>query len=243
MCELPAAVNGRAWGACGSDGGPCGAGAGVHSGDVLDSLSDLLGGPEDTNSADSGQGQMEAAAEEDPLALLAAGDFFAEPSGGSLGCAAAARAGATAGCHTGGAPAVQPDMKRLAGAVAAAGVLLPVQQLQGGSPASSCRGGSAAASASSGHASGGEGPATAGHASGVPAAAGAGSHGRQLAAALQRQCSLAGCQDLGCIAAVTLRWMHNPEWLVEGARLLVRDRTTGRTSGAGYVTAARPAAT
>lgn len=40
---------------------------------------------------------------------------------------------------------------------------------------------------------------------------------------------------------------HHPactaEWLVEGARLLVRDRTTGRTSGAGYVTAARPAAT
>ncbi|KXZ52069.1 hypothetical protein GPECTOR_10g1092 [Gonium pectorale] len=42
-------------------------------------------------------------------------------------------------------------------------------------------------------------------------------------------------QDLGCLVRVVLRWQHRPEWLREGAKLLVRDRCDGRVAGAGFV--------
>ncbi|KAL4451725.1 hypothetical protein ABPG75_007387 [Micractinium tetrahymenae] len=241
MRELPAARGGWAQGAdAGGDGtaggGTLGDGASTFlNGDVFDSLADLLGGPEDVARAGAGQGRAEAE-EEDPLATLAAGDLFAEPSGSSSCCRAAVSLGGADAGHSSSTSALQPDLRQLAGAVAAAGVLLPLQPPQGGTPAGSCPGGSATASASSGHASGGEAPVSSCAAAGAAGAAARDSPGSQLAAALQRQCSLAGWQDIGCVAAVTFRWMHNPEWLVEGARLIVRDRTTGRTSGAGYVT-------
>eukprot|EP00198_Chlamydomonas_reinhardtii_P007126 XP_001696462.1 GTP binding protein [Chlamydomonas reinhardtii] len=41
--------------------------------------------------------------------------------------------------------------------------------------------------------------------------------------------------DLGCLVRVVLRWQHRPEWLREGAKLLVRDRSDGRIAGAGFV--------
>lgn len=41
--------------------------------------------------------------------------------------------------------------------------------------------------------------------------------------------------DLGCLVRVVLRWQHRPEWLVEGAKLVVRDRCDGRVAGAGFV--------
>ncbi|KAK9865507.1 hypothetical protein WJX84_004097 [Apatococcus fuscideae] len=41
--------------------------------------------------------------------------------------------------------------------------------------------------------------------------------------------------DIGCIARVTLRFLHHPEWLQEDARIIVRDRTDGCTSGAGIL--------
>ena len=40
-----------------------------------------------------------------------------------------------------------------------------------------------------------------------------------------------------CIAVVTFRFTHRPEWLQEGARMVVRDRTDGCTAGAGVVRA------
>ncbi|KAL4421140.1 hypothetical protein ABPG77_000775 [Micractinium sp. CCAP 211/92] len=248
MRELPPAGPSRAHdanGGLGSDGGTCRAGSAVNSSSILDSLADLLGGHECGAASGAEGNQTGPAADEDSLALVAAGGLFAEPSSSRLELAAAPHAGATPGHHTSThlpKRPDEPDQERLAGAVAAAGVLLPLQRLQGDSPASSCQGGSAAASASSGHASGSEGAASAGSVSGAAAAAGTRSHRRDLAAALQRQCSLAGCQDIGCIVAVAFRWEHNPEWLVEGARLIVRDRTTGRTSGAGYVASVQPAA-
>ncbi len=42
-------------------------------------------------------------------------------------------------------------------------------------------------------------------------------------------------QDLGCLVRVVFRWQHRPEWLREGAKLLVRDRGDGRVAGAGFV--------
>lgn len=175
--------------------------------------------------------------DEDPFAALLDGDvqqLAAEPSDGS-------RSGAACGSQ-------QLDARRLAGAVAAAGVLLPP----------------AAGGSSGGGFSGGEG----------------GSPG-----AVERRRSQAACDDIGCLAAVTLRFMHQPggsadqlqagsfgvclqrsggclpanaglqqawmlphtcptavlhdpcfaEWLVEGARLIARDRSTGRVAAAGYV--------
>ncbi|GIL85762.1 hypothetical protein Vretimale_13205 [Volvox reticuliferus] len=41
--------------------------------------------------------------------------------------------------------------------------------------------------------------------------------------------------DLGCLVRVVFRWQHRPEWLREGAKLLVRDRGDGRVAGAGFV--------
>lgn len=272
---LPAVLGGAS--ECGGGGGAPAADAGLLSSDLLDSLADLLGSLEGVAAGCIAPGGADAA-EADTLALPAGCGPYAAPPAGSPGCTAQSPNG-TAGRHCRSSPACQPDLQRLAGAVAAAGVLLPQQHLQGGSPAGSFPGGSAAASASSGHASGGESPFSSGAVAGAAEAAGTPSHLRLLDASLQRQRS--GCQDIGCIAAVTLRWMHNPgeaspalrlpamrccrpagpacklrccvsapgflalppiaEWLVEGARLIVRDRTTGRTSGAGYVTSAQPA--
>ncbi|PRW57468.1 Two-component response regulator ARR14 isoform 1 [Chlorella sorokiniana] len=56
-------------------------------------------------------------------------------------------------------------------------------------------------------------------------------------AALERQRSLLPSSDIGCLAAVTFTFMHQPEWLVEGARMIARDRSTGRVAAAGYVSA------
>lgn len=48
--------------------------------------------------------------------------------------------------------------------------------------------------------------------------------------------------DLGCLARVRLRFVKRPEWVVEGARLVVRDRSGGRAAAVGYVLgAAAPA--
>lgn len=146
--------------------------------------------------------------------LFSALDLMTEPSGGSsIGGAAGGAASELAVGH-----ALQPDLCKLAGALAAAGMLLP-QPWPGSGPGCS---------------SSGEG-------AGTQRAAG-GSPGGQLAAALERQRSLFPSEDIGCVAAVTFTFMHQPEWLVEGARLIVRDRTTSRTAAAGYVMAVHPPA-
>lgn len=202
-------------------------------------------------------GSSDAEEDEDSLCVLMAGgiDLLAEPSSGSssLSCA---------GPEGGAEPqSPEPDRCKLAGAAAAAGVLLPQLSL-------------AALAAST--TSGGSGSG-----SGCEGAAAGGSPGR-LAAALERQRSLLACEDIGCVAAVTFVFMHQPggrggrggggssaevvcmrgsgqcaatldragcrprprhaEWLVAGARLLVRDRSTGRVAGAGYVSAVLPGA-
>ena len=41
----------------------------------------------------------------------------------------------------------------------------------------------------------------------------------------------------GCIALVRFRFMHRPEWLKAGARLIVRDQTESALAGAGLVQA------
>ncbi|KAK9815416.1 hypothetical protein WJX72_003287 [[Myrmecia] bisecta] len=41
----------------------------------------------------------------------------------------------------------------------------------------------------------------------------------------------------GCIAHVVLQFVHRPEWLQEGSRIIVRDRADGGTAGAGIVRA------
>ena len=45
----------------------------------------------------------------------------------------------------------------------------------------------------------------------------------------------AHAEDLGCVARVRLRFSHHPEWLVPGARLVLRDRSSGRAAAGGYV--------
>jgi hypothetical protein len=176
----------------------------------LSDLGDLLGLGSGSGSSEAGDGPE--GEDSDPLAALVGADLFAEPSGGSSSCCAA-RAGTGAEAPTG-----QPDFCRLAGAMAAAGVLLPPQLA--GSGSSGCP----MHTASSGSTSGCEGGGTAG---------GSG-------AALERQRSLLPSSDIGCLAAVTFTFMHQPEWLVEGARMIARDRSTGRVAAAGYVSAVRP---
>lgn len=39
----------------------------------------------------------------------------------------------------------------------------------------------------------------------------------------------------GCVARVTFEFCQRPEWLQEGARLIVHDRTDNCMSGAGIV--------
>lgn len=142
---------------------------------------DLLG----FGSGSSEAGDGEEGEESDPLAALMGADLFAEPSGGSSSCCAGADTSAEA------APAGQPDLCRLAGAMAAAGVLLP-QQLAG-SGGSGCP--LLMHTASSGSTSGCEG--------GGGAAAG---HGAQP----ERQRSPLPSSDIGCLAAVTFTFMHQP---------------------------------
>jgi hypothetical protein len=119
--------------------------------------------------------------------LLAGLDLLGEPSGGSDH---ATRGGSTAGtAHHAFDPA------QLAGAVAAAGVLLPHAL----PPRGTAGGASASGAGSSGGASGAATPV---------AASGAG--GLQLAAALEQQRAAAASEDVGCVAAVTLSFMHQP---------------------------------
>lgn len=129
--------------------------------------------------SEDGQPESEEEEGQDLLAALMGADLFAEPSGGSSSCGAGASSTAPAG---------QPDWCRLAGAVAAAGVLLP--QPLAGSGGSGC----AMHTASSGSTSGCEGSGAAGGSPGP----------------LGRQRSLLLSSDIGCLAAVTLRFMHQP---------------------------------
>ena len=43
------------------------------------------------------------------------------------------------------------------------------------------------------------------------------------------------CEAPGCVARVTFEFCQRPEWLQEGARLIVHDRTDNCMSGAGIV--------
>jgi hypothetical protein len=148
--------------------------------------------------------------EEDALAALLGSDFAAEPSSGSVSASVAAT-GST-----------QPDIQRLAGAMAAAGVLLPKPLPNSTPSSSSCLGASTVSgSASSGHASGGEGAV----------GAAACRPGAQLAAALERQRSALACDDIGCLAAVTFCFMHQPGAPIgagQGRAPLVGERSTAR---------------
>ncbi len=38
-----------------------------------------------------------------------------------------------------------------------------------------------------------------------------------------------------CVYPLLCRFEHRPEWLRQGSRLVVRDRSTGHVSAAGYV--------
>lgn len=213
MRELPV---GRGWGSCNAS--LANSGSGNASG-VSSMAAAALRPGEEGETQRAVQQALEEQQEEDILAGLLGCELCSEPSGGSS--AAGAMLGVA--CCAGAQSAQHPDPWRLAGAVAAAGVLLPP-------PLPASCGTSAPSGSSSSHE--GEGPA-------LPASASAAA---RQAAALERSRSLLACEDIGCLAAVTFRFMHNPEWLVEGARLIIRDRTTGRTSGAGYVTAVHPRA-
>ncbi len=43
------------------------------------------------------------------------------------------------------------------------------------------------------------------------------------------------CEAPGCVARVTFEFCLRPEWVQEGARLIVHDRTDNCLSGAGIV--------
>ena len=47
----------------------------------------------------------------------------------------------------------------------------------------------------------------------------------------------AAVDDLGCVARARFRFVHRPEWMVAGTRLILRDRSSGRVAGAGLVAA------
>ena len=52
-------------------------------------------------------------------------------------------------------------------------------------------------------------------------------------------------QDLGgecCVAVVSFRFTHQPEWMQEGARFVVRDCTESCTAGAGVIRRLLPGA-
>lgn len=44
-----------------------------------------------------------------------------------------------------------------------------------------------------------------------------------------------GDADFGTLVRVTFRFQQRPEWLLEGSRLIVRDRTDGCIAGAGTI--------
>ena len=46
---------------------------------------------------------------------------------------------------------------------------------------------------------------------------------------------LQGMCEESCVAVVTFRFIHQPEWLQKGAHFVVRDCTESCTSGAGVV--------
>lgn len=133
---------------------------------------------------------------EDPLSELLGGELSAEPSGGS------GSLGTAAGRSSGEPLPLDVDIERLAGAVAAAGVLLP--PALAGIGGASTAAGSRMASASSGSASGCEGAAAP---RAVPAAGGA-QDLQQGPATLARQRSLLPAEDIGCVASVTFSFMH-----------------------------------
>ncbi|GAB4819226.1 hypothetical protein N2152v2_006272 [Parachlorella kessleri] len=61
--------------------------------------------------------------------------------------------------------------------------------------------------------------------------------------AVARHPSLAAARhdpDLGCLARVCFRFVKRPEWVVPGARVVVRDRGGGRAAAVGYVQSVRP---
>ena len=81
------------------------------------------------------------------------------------------------------------------------------------------------------------GPAAAREEAGEPEAGGGQQAGQQQ---LRRHPSLAAARrdpDLGCLARVRLQFVKRPEWLVQGARLVLRDRGSGRAAAVGYVLA------
>lgn len=41
--------------------------------------------------------------------------------------------------------------------------------------------------------------------------------------------------DVGTLARVVFRFQHRPEWLMQGSRVIMRDRTDGCTAGAGVI--------
>ncbi|KAK9803002.1 hypothetical protein WJX73_009078 [Symbiochloris irregularis] len=68
-------------------------------------------------------------------------------------------------------------------------------------------------------------------------------HERAIGPALAAAAAILGCPDKlgartggpGCIASVTFRFVHRPEWLRTDACLLVRDRSDGCIAGAGFI--------
>ena len=47
-----------------------------------------------------------------------------------------------------------------------------------------------------------------------------------------------GCADgagVGTLARVVFKFLHRPEWLIKGSRIVVRDRTDGCIAGAGVI--------
>lgn len=49
------------------------------------------------------------------------------------------------------------------------------------------------------------------------------------------QLSCAGAAAVGTVARVVFKFQHRPEWLMEGSRVVVRDRTDGCIAGAGVI--------
>lgn len=45
------------------------------------------------------------------------------------------------------------------------------------------------------------------------------------------------CHDLGSVVQVTFRFVHRPEWLRHGSRLVVRDRSDGHVAAVGFINA------
>jgi hypothetical protein len=55
-------------------------------------------------------------------------------------------------------------------------------------------------------------------------------------------CYVPAGKGFGCVAEARFRFAQRPEWLHEGARLIVRDRGDGHVAAAGFVTRVLPSA-